>query len=119
MKFKVGDTIREIETGDTCVIKLIDGMGNLWGDWSNGENNVKLSPEDCEPVSPSKIKPQKKCTETDRRKAAKAVRELEKKLNAALKKASDTGIKIAYRDDGAERTIELTYQPETPKMRKY
>ena len=64
--------------------------------------------------------PAKKHTETDRRKAAKAVRVAEAKLSDAIKKAQDTGIEVSMVNVSVGLIdVEMSFQPETPKKRVY
>jgi len=122
-KFQKGDRVKYKKTvdGSWCAGTVLRIEGNeVWCDWDDGWHNIHM-PEDKLLFADDRMqpKPAKKHTESDRRKAAKAVRVAEKKLKDAIKRATSVCINVDMDLAINDITINMSFQPATPKKRVY
>src|SRR6478609_8849937 len=113
--FKIGDEIKEKQTGNTGVITSIDGY-KLWAKWNDEDDLMWIADSDVIFIKPAKSA--KTYAESDRRKAAKAVRIAEEKLSQAIRCAKESGINVSLVNINVGLiNVKMSYQPATPKVR--
>jgi len=122
-KFEIGNRVKYKKLGRAWCIGTVTRIveNKVYCDWSDGfrdsfmyENDLVFADDTIQ------TKPAQKHTETERKKAAKAVLALQEKLKAACDKAKETGIHVEFVNQSIGMIdVQMDYQPPTPKKRVY